>query len=311
MTLFLIRRLKIIHILNLKVVPKIIFPETSSSVQQNQQQQQSQSHQTTSASSAPPPLPPKPPKPVISKKPQLNNDAKLQKHGSNDSESGKIETIVGHLIDELIETIELQSMSSSRTTIEPTQLPLSSNNVDNNNLANNSNHIIEVCLTSLKHLCHTFAKSHVFLSISDLQEQINKSFASLFITPLQQQQQKQQNGLIILDDQQQTGAASAVVSGSGVYAIKMKPDCLGYLQSFQILNKLLIKILLFPREATCVDKSNGGENCGGGGVDGDFEEWIKDLMVISCSSCIQNVNNGEKRCFEFLYFTKVKCFNSF
>jgi hypothetical protein len=35
---------------------------------------------------------------------------------------------------------------------------------------------------------------------------------------------------------------------SNVYSIQMKNDCLNYLQSFQILNRLLIKMFFFPRE---------------------------------------------------------------
>ena len=35
---------------------------------------------------------------------------------------------------------------------------------------------------------------------------------------------------------------------SNVYTIQLKHDCLNYLQSFQILNRLLIKMLFFPRE---------------------------------------------------------------
>ena len=52
---------------------------------------------------------------------------------------------------------------------------------------------------------------------------------------------------------------------SSVYFMHMKHDCLNYLQSFQILNKLLIKMFFFPREqklAQTHDQSDLEESAG-------------------------------------------------
>jgi len=95
----------------------------------------------------------------------------------------------------------------------------------------------------------------------------------------------------------------------GVYPVKMKTNCLAYLHSFQILNKLLIKILFFPRESAVNGSSSSGAAASLGAVwkaDNDdeenqriivsliaeFEDWIKDLFVISCTSFIPSPNNG-------------------
>jgi hypothetical protein len=53
---------------------------------------------------------------------------------------------------------------------------------------------------------------------------------------------------------------------SNVYSIQMRNDCLNYLQSFQILNRLLIKMFFFPREqklAQCNEYDSDEEDSSG------------------------------------------------
>lgn len=76
--------------------------------------------------------------------------------------------------------------------------------------------------------------------------------------------------------------------------IQMRPDCLNYLQSFQILNKFIMKMLYFPREERkdMTDSYNGSRTHSRKDLIQSFESWIKDLFVISCSAEITDLNKS-------------------
>lgn len=228
----------------------------------------------------------------------------LKKRSSNDSESGTIETIVSHLIDEIIETIELQSLENEQAE-QNVNNPAAAGTTVNNSI--NQQYLIDSCLTGLKHLCHTFARTHVFQASEDGDkdkgsDEIGRSFASLF------------------GDTNLTEWAEAA---NRVYTIRLRLDCLAYLHSFQILNKLLIKTLFFPRE-TPVVRSSGAAALSGvasltvcqetsdepdrllGTLVAEFEDWIKDLFVISCSSFIPSLNHGKISLFLLLLYYSAR-----
>ena len=223
------------------------------------------------------------------------------------SDDGKVESIVALLIDEIIETIELIEAGEiveednnddeiEETDEENMVEATSTTAAASQSLNNQQQYLIDACLIGLKQLCHTFIKSHVFAnSTTEQQESIDKSFVSLFYSTSSERVTSS------IDDD----------LTSGVYTVKMNPSCLGYLQSFQIMNKLLIKILFFPREsaakanaccsaASASSDGSSGKDAENGDTDADFklrliaefEDWIKDLFVISCSSFIPSSINS-------------------
>lgn len=221
------------------------------------------------------------------------------------SDDGKVESIVATLIDEIIETIELIEAGeiveedNNEDEIEETDEEnmveaTSTTAAASQSLNNQQQYLIDACLIGLKQLCHTFIKSHVFANSTveqQQQESIDKSFVSLFYSTSERVTSSIDDDLT-----------------SGVNTVKMNPSCLGYLQSFQIMNKLLIKILFFPRESaakanTCCSAATDGssiKDAENGDADADFklrliaefEDWIKDLFVISCSSFIPSSINS-------------------
>lgn len=226
------------------------------------------------------------------------------------SDDGKVESIVATLIDEIIETIELieageivEEDNNNEDEIEETDEEnmveaTSTTAAASQSLNNQQQYLIDACLIGLKQLCHTFIKSHVFANSTveqqQQQESIDKSFVSLFYSTSERVTSSIDDDLT-----------------SGVYTVKMNPSCLGYLQSFQIMNKLLIKILFFPREsaakanaccsaASVPSDGSSGKDAENGDADAEFklrlivefEDWIKDLFVISCSSFIPSSINS-------------------
>ena len=125
---------------------------------------------------------------------------------------------------------------------------------------------------------------------------------------------------------------------SNIYLIPLKHDCLNYLQSFQILNKLIVKMFFFPREQkrnvsiteelklildeyASDDQSNETDDCSILNakkklitrklseitrIIDSFEDWLKDLFVISCTTEF-NYNNNQlqsaSKLFEFQSIT--------
>jgi hypothetical protein len=164
-------------------------------------------------------------------------------------------------------------------------------------------YLIDTCLIHLKQLCYTFFSNHMFLndqSVS-MEDQIAKSFSSLFNGIDSVSLESRQHPLV-LDDQ----ANYLSVLGT-VNFMKLKQESLTYLQSFQILNKLLIKMLFFPREPSTqtsassqnLQQQNNESNTNASSTDTNpentsenetekfsrsFENWLKSLFVISCSS---------------------------
>jgi hypothetical protein len=157
-------------------------------------------------------------------------------------------------------------------------------------------YLIDTCLVHLKQLCYTFFTHHMFISdtsVSGIEEQISKSFASLFDPEAINASKNETDNRPVLDDQ-----ANYLSILSTVNFTKLKPESLTYLQSFQILNKLLIKMLFFPREPSS-SKSNLAQELSTESADGSendvansenekffrsFEHWLKSLFVISCAS---------------------------
>lgn len=189
----------------------------------------------------------------------------------------------------MIEIIELNSLESIET-------PSSLQNL------NNQQYLIDACLTGLKQLCHTFVVSHLFqrtsseISVLSGEElkvstkvDIDKAFASMFYSSNEKRIQINiKNGAEL-----------------GVHVISMRSDCMSYLHSFQILNKLLIKILIFPRESAAhrnaasstrdglniAWKSDEERNKVIKSLTEEFEDWVKDLFVISCLSSLSNIKS--------------------
>jgi hypothetical protein len=80
-------------------------------------------------------------------------------------------------------------------------------------------------------------------------------------------------------------------------AIQLRNGCLDYLQSFHLLNKFLIKILFFPRENAAVNEPPSGasseqhsEPTRSSLID-SFDNWLKDLFVLSCSTTVSDVKS--------------------
>lgn len=358
---------------NLKVVPKIIFPETSAMSSQQPQQQATSTSSSNHPLGPPPPVPPKPQlnkpstntttstttKPAIPPKRDLKPitssssssassgnslSESLKKRSSSEQQptdnSDKIESIVSQLLGEMIEMIELQSLDSTSEPVAAVIVADSTNQATSssssskwtNNLggfqnAANQQHLIDACLTGLKHLCHTFAQSHLFqtttttiiesdhhtrmttiqdenTSNNNNNELVNKSFASLFYTSSDKRPE-----LNFRDESELELCVCA-----------LRTDCLAYLHSFQILNKLLIKILFFPRE-TPVQRAGASSPTNhlnrllssSSSFDDDryrviaalvdeFEDWVKDLFVISCSSTFPGLTNCKLKKINFIYF---------
>jgi len=131
-----------------------------------------------------------------------------------------------------------------------------------------------------------------------------------------------------------------------VQMVQLKPECLNYLQSFQIINKFLIKMFFFPREShqdndgttasttkankntksdteTTTTPSSSSEQedlnecCKQARKEkinklliDSFDEWVKDLFVISCCSTFisqptskQQIASYSSRLFEFQSIT--------
>lgn len=222
----------------------------------------------------------------------------LKKTSSNDLDIDKVESIVAQLISEMIETIELQSLEPPPVT-EPIE-SMSTRTKTNSDIQNGNNqqYLIDACLTALKQLCHTFIQSHLLQKLvvecgtgdhqRAAQDDIDKAFASLFYS----------------NSEKRSEICFKPNSEIGLHLIEIKRDCLTFLYSFQILNKLLIKILYFPRESDCW-RTNANSSMDGLNslrndenrdrviaslIDG-FEDWVKDLFVISCSSSYSSPSN--------------------
>lgn len=220
----------------------------------------------------------------------------LKKTSSNDLDIDKVESIVAQLISEMIETIELQSLESPVTEPIESMSTRTKTNSDIQN-GNNQQYLIDACLTALKQLCHTFVQSHLLQKlvvesgIGDqraAQDDIDKAFVSLFYSNTDKRSE-----ICFKPD-----------SEIGLHLIEIKRDCLTFLYSFQILNKLLIKILYFPRESDCWRTNSTSSMDGLNSLRNDenrdrviaslidgFEDWVKDLFVISCSSSYSSQSN--------------------
>lgn len=245
----------------MKVVPKIIFPDSNISSQPGKKTIDKKLTKAKVNSKDGDLL-------LLSKQQPVQQSIPVmkphQRQLNTDGVSMDIDHIVSRVIDDIIDTIE--NTTATRPVVSPT--PVNDDQLEDEEEEEddeNNNRLIDWCLANLKQLCHTFVRSHLFASVDTSLDQLEKSFRSLFFD-------------------------------EAIHFSKMKPDCLNYLQSFQILNKLLIKILLFPREQRnhCVDAKNEvvivSWNENGQDVDelSTFEDWIKDLFVISCASVMSN-----------------------
>lgn len=91
--------------------------------------------------------------------------------------------------------------------------------------------------------------------------------------------------------------------------IQLRLDCLNYLQSFHILNKFLIKMLFFPRESTasCPVISDASGTDSNVFLIDSFDDWMKDLFLISCCAVIPDYKSHthalNSKLFEFQSIT--------
>ncbi|CAF0777344.1 unnamed protein product [Brachionus calyciflorus] len=230
-----------LKILN-KVVPKIVVPDSSSN-------QQSTTNKTRRLS-------------VKTSKPIENNDREEN-----------IEEIIKDVLNDIITNVENPDLLLDTTEIHPCTKTTEPNEPDDKL-------IIEQCLNSLKKLCHTFIRSHLYQDTQ--QDFLDKSFKSLFSL--------KNKSFISNDDGYQSDSSDL----NNLTLMKLKSNSLQYLQSYQILNKLLIKLLFFPREQIELNNSNQIDDSPETLL-ATFEEWLKDLFVISTCSQMHN----HKLLFEF------------
>ncbi len=94
--------------------------------------------------------------------------------------------------------------------------------------------------------------------------------------------------------------------------IELRAGCLNYLQSFHLLNKFLITILFFPRENVNIDTGSCSEFqqsdiISNPSLINSFDNWLKDLFLLSCSTTIPDVKNTlgvpNSKLFEFQSIT--------
>ena len=269
--------------------------------------------------------------------------AKLPNASDNnitENEVQSVETIVGHVINGIISLIEIESnheLNENQTSqieeeeeddgyeedgdiedveneeiavkeVESTEINMESKQND----SSDGRYLIDTCLVYLKQLCYTFVTNHMFLvdSSNSIEEQLGKSFLSLFNLDARSGKFEESFNLDYSKNYQ------SILSSVNFF--KLKSDSLLYLQSFQILNKLLIKMLFFPREPSQASSSAvvadldwsfnsniSNEVSAFSEVNEDrllksFEDWLKSLFVISCSSQLaNNVPNTNTKLFEF------------
>ena len=123
-------------------------------------------------------------------------------------------------------------------------------NGENDNANNNSEEIINKSFSSL------FYSNQVksFLNLNDdgyLIDDFDEYFKQKVdrkMTDEDQTNNQLEETITFLQDLIVNEKNSSNDSVSNVYSIHLKHDCLNYLQSFQILNRLLIKMFFFPRE---------------------------------------------------------------
>lgn len=193
-----------------KVVPKIIVPD--SNVNQSGAQSSSKLRKLSST-----------------KDKKVKESCK--KPSDLSSSSGTVEDIVKDVLNDLIGSIESADSSDQ---------PMARKNL-NEYENDDDKFLIEQCLTHLKQLCHTFIKNHLF--VIEQQNEITESFKSLFNSNAGLHSGSKQNS-IQNDDGYLVDFNNSDLN-TNLTLVKLKPSCLSYLQSFQILNKLLIKMLFF------------------------------------------------------------------
>lgn len=262
--------------------------------------------------------------------------------------------VINELLNDLIRQIEAQCDETPLVKQPQQQSNNHSSSLQNetsnskSNKTENNYFIIESCVFYLKQLCHTFIRSHLIQLGSGgggggdqtvSHDKLKKSFQSLFNqknsnSSSSSSQSMKSNGDNYLEmgcpncNSSNTSSKSEETAtppredDHGIQMIQLKPECLNYLQSFQIINKFLIKMLFFPREnqqdndslnnksnnknlksdetttANANEQDDQNECCKQARkqkinkllVD-SFDEWVKDLFVISCCSTFTNNNS--------------------
>ena len=270
-----------------KVVPEIVIADQHKPTQQHQRNRSEVKHYHVTSKQA---------EPIRT----------IDEHKDED------ELVINDILYDLITQIESQSDEPVKPlAVEPIQTK-----------SENNDFIIESCVFYLKQLCHTFIKSHLIQTndLNFIHDNIKKSFQSLFN---QKNSNKTMNFIdlncdyCLKNEQQQE-------DNSQIQLISLKTECSNYLQSFQILNKFLIKMLFFPREKEQQEDENNKKSKR---VDDDqedlneccrlarkekinkliidsFDEWVKDLFVISCCSTLNNQKMSySSKLFEFQSIT--------
>jgi hypothetical protein len=249
----------------------------------------------------------------------------------NDVEEKPIKDIVSNLLNEIVVLIDMESLNNNfddeplkidRLSLKLDQIktPETDNNdqeegEDDDDEANNyeddpeeqiykeykktlddDRYIIDSCLTHLKQLCFNFIINHLFLKPTDnnnntINDQIHRSFNSLFNT----------------NTFDNFGMSDNNNNNNSLVFMKLRQDSLNYLASFQILNKLVIKMLFFPREPSLTapkfDEQTqfSEESSSQSLLISSFENWLKTLFVIGCTSHFVNNSNTTSctKLFEF------------
>lgn len=218
----------------------------------------------------------------------------------NDDEP--IDSCVRHVLNDIISLIELEQDDKSTQQIDEVEVAIAPSKSQELLSVGDEDgrYLIDTCLVYLKQLCYTFVTSHLFqaTSMSDIDEQLGKSFQSLFVSETNRASKFDEK--LMMDDQTIYQATL-----SSLNLVKLKPDSMNYLQAFQILNRLLIKMLFFPREPSSLSTESSESNNASNSLDeterlfqASFENWLKALFVISCTSQFSN-HSFSPKLFEF------------
>ncbi len=319
-----------------KVVPEIAIadhkPLSTGSLGINTTSYQRNSSETKNYQTSTNPSSSSSTKPVALTLATENASESISKQKPKDDESLVINDLLNDMISQIeAKSDEVQTMKEQpMPTINNESIPKSSTN-------ENSYFIIESCVFYLKQLCHTFIRSHLIQSAENNvnNDKVKKSFQSLFCQKTSPIKSNSVNCLEVIcpncSNSSKNNEITVRENETGVQMVQLKPECLNYLQSFQIINKFLIKMLFFPREnhedkdnpqtkkniksdEATSEQEDQNECCKQARKEkinklliDSFDEWIKDLFVISCCSTFIN-NTSSKQ--QISYSSKLFEFQS-
>ena len=186
-------------------------------------------------------------------------------------------------------------------------------NIEEKELNNSSNNgkctnIIQICVFQLKELIHNFIHTLIFDTtakspLTSDNTAVSVYFTNLFHSNSILRRQQSTTSLNLVDTGSNT-LEEYVAATNGDSQIKFKQNAFDYLSSFKQLNKFLIKLFLFPRayannqQLNLIYATNDlNQNYH------QFEDWLKDLFVMSCLSQQTSDANNHENIFEFQSIT--------